>query len=645
SKYGIMRFDRIVGANGKLFELAHPDKREFGEYGPIMDLALAIEKSQSNGRLQLMIARGSLPVRNINIQIEKLPNFSSNYPVRCQRTELMAQEIMQLLINDSESTRMSNGNSFALVGLSMLAYGDAKMRKAVENYMLKVLSGEERNNLKKRLRLSTQSEGNSWHNGFKLIFLAEYFFATGDMDVFPTLQKLAYAVDEEHQNAFGASGHGRGGIGSYYSLGFGPPCGLNALGLALAEKAGAKANKRAYDNYYNYATRSTDIWVHQKKYDYKFEVKEDKEYYNCYAHITYETDEVSSWALQNLNTSIAAMAFYHMPTKNPNAKKLSEKFVNNIIFNYMNNAYIHATPMIGNFFATLALNSLAINDRPLTEKIYKNFNNPYSIKYTGNIVGKVAPGKEPQTEPIKKLTSKDAWRKILDYRKYLLIHSRLSSDTYFYFYPRLSNSGFWGGDGYLNLQACTLYNLMAILSSNKRQLLVHGGTKRNWFADSKIAPVKQTLADINEYHRTHSEELLKKAELIYQLKNADGTSLPKRPSSAELVEIKLDAYEIAAKVADNYRPLPSARTASIMIRRIESELGGKVKCEQLLKNRDGMRKVNYAIANHERFDHKEFISLRTKILEYVVDNYPKLPCAKVAADELKKMPTASSSSK
>lgn len=630
-KFGIQRFDLIVGVNGKLFEQAQPRRNDFGEYGPIMDIALAIEEGQAKGSMQLLIKRGAdSDPRPIMVKLAKMPPFAPNFPTKCQRSAIMAKEILDMLAKDSERPSKSNGLSYPLVGLSMLAYGEKKYKAAIEDYLLHILSNEEKDKWNSPFRVAHQGEGNSWVHGFKIVFLAEYFYATGDMRVLPILQRFAYAAHEEHQNAFGAGAHGKGGIGSYFSIGFGPPTGLNALGMALAEKAGCKVNAKGYQNYFDYATRSVDIWANTGNYDYEFKVKDNKFYYNCYAHITYEGDRPQTNPLQNLNTGVAALAFNHINLPNPEAKKLSYKLLDNLIFNYTTSSYIHATPSIGHFWVTMALNAMTYTGRPLPAGIVAGFNNEYSKNYTFN------QDRTGTKFAVKEMNDRQAWRKIMDYRKYYLILSRFNSTTYNFFYPRLANSGSWGGDGYLNLQGSQLYTMLSLLGAHKRNLLMQGNPHRNWFSDEGPRSAKQTMAGIHKYHDMYSTELLKELELLYQMKDKSGATLPEPKSREEMLERKLIAYEASAKIVDNYRRYPAAKRAFAIQKRLVGELGGPKKLPALLKNLDGMRKIRYAIKDHERDAMKAWQPRRIQILELVRNSCKGLPAEKVAAEELVK---------
>ncbi len=633
---GIERFDLIVGANGKLFDQPQSQGLE-GEYGPIYDLAMAVEKGQATGKMSLMVRKPgdpeNKPPRNVLIKMDKLPPFSKTFPARCRRSDMIETELLNILAEDSETPRLSNGISQPMVGLAMLASGQKKYLPAIENYALHLANwfvpgGVDAN------AIVTRHQGSGWKSGFTLIFLAEYFWATGDMRVFPILQRLAYDADEFHHNAFGSAGHGAHGIGTYFSLTFGPPNGLNAFGAALAEKTGAKVNAKLYSNYWYSMTRSIDQWVKDHNDKYRFVVENDKDYYTCYGHGTFErTLQRSAGALQSINTSTAALALLFNKYKNPNVKKLALKLNDNMIYTYKINSYIHTTPNMGHFFSQMSLNAYD-NKRPLNSRVIATFNEPYANKYAGQpIKGKRELG------DVRSLTAHDAWRKIMDYRKYLLIHSRFDKDTYYYFIPRCQNSGAWGGDGYANLHGSALYNLLGIVVSDKRDFMMYGGKTPCWMVtkDKKEAfqAGKKMKAAMIAYHKKYSAFLVKYAKFVYN-GGVDASKLKQksRANSEKLAIYRLLAYEIADRITQNYRGYPAASEAKKLCGMILKKFGGKKKLDSRLKNLDGLRKIDYACTLHERRNMKSLMNTRKDILKLVQKTCVGLPAAKIAVAEL-----------
>ena len=622
--FGINRLDIIVGVNGVLFSQPHSPNNIYGELGPIYDLAIAIEKGQAKGHISLMLISSKdnpkKPPHSITIKLEKLPRFSKTYPAKCRRSAILETELLDILAKDSERPKLSNNISWGMVGLAMLASGQKKYLPAIENYAMHICNGMLKGG--GPTSVVTAHQHSSWKSGFHLMFIAEYFWATGDMTVFPVLQRLAYDADEWHHNVFGGAGHGAHGTGTYWSLSFGPPNGLNALGAAIAEKTGAKVNSKLYVDYWEMLTNTKLNHINQGNEDYKFTVKDDQDYFASYGHETINTPIARSTGyLQCINTSLASMALLHSRYPDKNVKKLALKFNDNMIYNYTISSYIHASPMIGSFFSQMSLNMFN-NSRVLEDKVKASFNTPYAKKYF-NTAGK------------EKFTAHDAWRRIMDYRKYLLILSRVSKDDYLYFIPKKQNSGGWGGDSYANLRGSALYNLLNLTVSNRRNLLMYGNKRRNWLVsrNAKEARLKSkvTVKKIKEYHNIYSMYLLKQIDFLMK----GGKDKAKVAAGDKKLQsyYTLMAYEVAKKVIAKYPGYPAYKKAKQIAFNITKKFGGKKALALHQKNLKGLEIIDYVTALQERVNTKEWISMRKRVLKFVQNNYKGCPAAKIAVEE------------
>jgi len=573
--YGIERFDLIVGVNGKLFDQPQPTGHE-GEYGPIYDLAIAIEKGQAKGNISLLIKKPGepedKPPRSVSVKIESLPPFSKNFPSNCRRSQIIENELLDLFAND-EKNRLANDISFPLVGLAMLSSGNKKYLPTIERYATNLITKFVYDGDKDAV--VTRHKNNSWKSGFTLIFLSEYFWATGDLTVYPVIQRLAYDADEFHHNAFGSAGHGKGGIGTYYTISFGPPNALNSLGAALAEKCGAKVNSTVYENYWHSMTREMLQRVKDGNNDYSFSVDDDKDYFNGYSHYTFEKPlDKSVRNLQSINTSTAALSLLFSKYKDPNVRKLAYKLHDSLIYSYKAHSYVHTTPVMGHFFSQLALNAFD-NNRPLNSRVIDTFNEPYALKYAGT----VQKGKT-ERKKLERLTSRQAWRKIMDYRKYLLIHSRFNKDTYFYFIPRCQNHGRWGGDFYANLQGSGLYNLLGLVVADERNLMMFGNKTPCWLVSRNRTEAKKKFQKVTKYldgyHKKYADFMMTHAKFVYA--GGEEAEVLKEKSAANSEKRKfyqLLAYEMLGKISENYRNLPVAKEAKLFRSKIQKKLGGK----------------------------------------------------------------------
>jgi hypothetical protein len=625
---GVNRFDIIVGVNGKLFADAQPSGVEGGEYGPIYELALAIERGQAVGKITLMVKspkdKAGTPPHLIHVRLEKLPPFAKNFPSKCRRSAMIEAEILDLFAKDSEQNpKLSNNISWGMVGLAMLASGRKKYLPAIENYAMficsKLLQGGGAN------KVVTGHQGSAWKSGFQLIFLAEYFWATGDMTVFPVLQRFAYDTDEYYHNVLGAAGHNPYGHGTYFTTSFGAPNGLNALGGALAEKVGAKVNSKLYSDYWNTVTLTTLKQIKSGDSSYRFKLDPTSDYFVSYSHDLLNRPLArSTGAMQCINTSLATLALWFSRYPSKDVKGLAIKLNDNMIYNYKINTYIHTTPMIGLFFSQISLNMLN-NSRVLEDKVKATFDGPYSKRYAS-------------TAGVGKFTAHDAWRRIMDYRKYLLILSRVSKDQYLYFPARKQNGGKWGGDGYANLEGSSMYSLLNIVVSNRRNLLMYGNTRRNWLVARSAKEASQlskvTEKKIREYHNVYSNFLLK--QVAFLLKGGKDHARIAAGDKKLKSYYTLLAFRVVKKILTNYRGYPAYKKAQQLGIMIMRKFGGKKSLAMHLKNLEGMQIVDYATVRQERCNRKQWMPLRKAMLKWVENNYADCPVSKRAAEEYKR---------
>ncbi len=626
-RYGINRFDVIVGVDGELFSQPQPRTKNTtdGEYGPIYELAMAIERGQKVGGIRLMVKSSrdahDKPAHSIAVKLAKLPPFSKNYPSKCKRSAMIESEILNILAKDSEHPKISNNISWGLIGLAMLSSGRQKYLPAIENYAMHICNGMLKGG--GATSIVTGHQDSSWKNGFHLIFLAEYFWATGDMTVFPVLQRLAYDANEYHQNSLGGAGHGVHGLGTYWKISFGPPNALNTLGAAMAEKVGAKINSSIHKNYWDLLTSTTLKHIKQKNNSYRFLVNENADYLTDYAHnIIQWAISGSSWYLQNLNTSLASMTLWHSRYPDENVKKLATKLNNTVIYNYKNNAYIHTSPMIGSFFSMMSLNMF--NDsRVLDNKIKATFNGPYSKKYASTI------------STTKDFTAHDAWRKIMNYQKYMLILSRVSKNDYLYFIPRKQNGAGYGGDGYASLQASILYNLLNTVVSDRKNLLIYGNKRRNWLVSRNAKDAKQrskaTMWKIRTYHNIYSTFLLKQVRFLIK-GGKDNAKIAKGNKTLRKYYLVM-AYQVAKKIISNYRKYPAYRESKKIVAGIINQFGSKKELDLQVKNLKGLEIIDYVTVHHGRRNTQKWMPLRKEVLKFVQTMYSDCQAGAIAKKE------------
>jgi len=219
---GVLRVDDVIlGVDGKPF--TRDCRRVFGE---------AIGKAEETGELPLLIWRDGKKI-GVTLRLKILGPYSETWPRNCKKSEAILRQGCEWIA----STQLK-GISGDVNALALLASGDAQYLPKVKEYARSLTE------LKKELRFETQRGHYCWGWGYRTIFLAEYFLATGDDQVRRTLHTYArqIALSQSRAGTWGHQGamldrnqgklHGRlGGYGAVNAAGL--PC---FVGMVLASR-------------------------------------------------------------------------------------------------------------------------------------------------------------------------------------------------------------------------------------------------------------------------------------------------------------------------------------------------------------------------------------------------------------------------
>jgi len=199
-------------------------------------LAYAIQDAEARSPATLKLLRWrSGSTTTVTLTLQTMGAYTATAPYNCPKSALILQQGLDYVENNESVGKYSFG------GLTLLATDDASLRaKAQTEARALIPSASYRNFL---MRDERDDSGNypTWDRGHKLIFLAEYYLATGDSQVLPAVE--AYAINlANNRSMFGTLGHdfadwkhgptGRG-YGSVNSAGM--PC---LLGVLLAKECG-----------------------------------------------------------------------------------------------------------------------------------------------------------------------------------------------------------------------------------------------------------------------------------------------------------------------------------------------------------------------------------------------------------------------
>lgn len=221
--------DRIVGANGRMFETPHKfgyGMGKFGYEGPMMDLGNALEESQGtrDGRLTLTVVRGG-EQRAIELQLDtKYGAFAATYPFECRKSDLIFDEICVSLRDrqQADGTWSDRPHINAFAALTLLGSGDPAHLPAVKR-CVEALA---------RATTDAVAPGGLpvWKYTLAGIVLGEYYLATRESWVLPELDEINRWLQKaqhpetgppERRHIAGGFGHaphfvgGRNGYGSF----------------------------------------------------------------------------------------------------------------------------------------------------------------------------------------------------------------------------------------------------------------------------------------------------------------------------------------------------------------------------------------------------------------------------------------------
>ncbi|QTN33804.1 hypothetical protein HZ994_16285 [Akkermansiaceae bacterium] len=258
--------DVITGVNGRPFEVAHKfghhmtrmkEFPETGYEGPLMDFGNAIEDSEGkDGKLLLSVARGGKDAE-VAIELEAIGRFSDTFPYGCEKSARLAKGAMDYL-SESDFIKREQCHAKCMSGLALIAAG--KMEQARELVY----------------SWNTIPEFGIWvwPASYQCILLSEYYLATKDERVLPTIQGIVDVLEkgqvadmadykERTHGKMGNVGHKfrTGGFGHNTNVGgYGTMTITTALAVTafeLAKDCGAEVDQGKIDLALAYVRKST----------------------------------------------------------------------------------------------------------------------------------------------------------------------------------------------------------------------------------------------------------------------------------------------------------------------------------------------------------------------------------------------------
>ena len=289
--------DVILGIDGRPF--AEDARRSFGR---------AIAKAEETGKLPLVMWRSGKRL-NVALKLQVLGAYSDTWPYDCAKSRRILAQGCEWIASTELNFIPGDVNALAL-----LASGDLKYLPIVKKYARSVGPPD--------LQLEFPKVGGhiSWGFGYRTIFLAEYYLATGDDYVLPALRQYAHEI-ARMQSAVGTWGHrgadpnlnqgkihGRlGGYGAVNAAGL--PC---FVGMILARKCGINDDQEI-NNAIDRSRRFFAFFANKGSIPYGFHPprlsEHDDNGKNCMAAIAFdlletngETRHFSRWALASYDS-------------------------------------------------------------------------------------------------------------------------------------------------------------------------------------------------------------------------------------------------------------------------------------------------------------------------------------------------------
>ncbi len=267
--------DWLIGVAGVRFQTEHTNgygMDKFGPYGPILEFANALERSQrkgSKGLLEIELLRDEKP-RSVQLDVgTKYGAFSKDFPRRCDKCELIIEELCDYLVEhqrDDGSWGSPPQDTFA--PLALMSNDVGQYRDAIEK------------NVRFHAK-TTKAKDSSWLINWRYmaaaIVLSEYYLATGEDWVVPELDEIyrflkstqytdMSQIDpkskrERPQDMPKNATRAHGGWGHNPGFeGYGPIAmltGQGALAFALMQRCGIDVSKKRHEYAYDFLARGT----------------------------------------------------------------------------------------------------------------------------------------------------------------------------------------------------------------------------------------------------------------------------------------------------------------------------------------------------------------------------------------------------
>jgi len=216
---------------------------------PRHPLGIAINMAEgSDGKLTFKVRRGAKQ-DDVAIQLEPIGGYSKTWPAGCKKSQHIIDETAAFIVRQGGPGRGITGHC---EGLFLLSTGEERYMPVVREFAHADAA---------RPVATVGSSGHiTWGNGYRGIFLGEYYLRTGDEVVLPTLKALCDSARDTQY--YGGWGHGAGVGPGYVTGGLLHAAGVQLLTtLILSRECGVDVDRGTYDRtltlFFRYAGHGT----------------------------------------------------------------------------------------------------------------------------------------------------------------------------------------------------------------------------------------------------------------------------------------------------------------------------------------------------------------------------------------------------
>ena len=219
--------DILVSVGGKVFGEAEV-RHGGGPNDPRVTLGQAINAAEGgDGKLTFGVARGGSS-SNVTIQLKPIGAYGKTWPLECKKSQAIINDTAEFLLLIGPQ----GGYPGCMDGLFLLSTGIPKYTEAAAKWAKAFATGT--------------VGSHTWNNGYQGIFLCEYYLATGDKSVLPTIKALC--DDAAARQYFGGWNHWSEANPGYVQGGLMNPAGVQVLTtLILARECGVEVDQGTYD--------------------------------------------------------------------------------------------------------------------------------------------------------------------------------------------------------------------------------------------------------------------------------------------------------------------------------------------------------------------------------------------------------------